>query len=401
MAEAAQQTFNLRTVVVMVIAGIVAFIAFLLLLAYAGDLKRSMDGRAHAQSVAATGFAGLAKLIDATGGEARMIRDDAELATGGLVVATLEPGMDAQAIQDFVARRDGGLTLLVLPKWATMADPAKAGWVKRVERLPAESVAAMLEKLGAVTIGTSTNGRAATTAGKEWLEDSRFRVPASAQTIAGKEILPLVTAPDGKALLGLLGDESTYILAEPDLLNNMAMKDPATARQALDILEALADPEDNSVRFDVTLNGFGKSPSPLKLLFEPPFVVLTISLFLATLLAGLQGAVRFGPLATEERALALGKTALVENSAGLLRMTQREHRAGSAYADLIRDAAGHDAGAPIHLSGAELEAYLDRMSAPSGGRFTDLRRLIDEATNKHLLLEYARALFSWKKGLVR
>jgi hypothetical protein len=198
-------------------------------------------------------------------------------------------------------------------------------------------------------------------------------------------------------LLVQLAQGPIYILAEPDLLNNKGLRDPAAARAALALLDGLNSTGAQGVAFDLTLNGFGRKPGLLKLAFEPPFLALTLAIFVAALLAGLHGAFRFGPAEADARAVALGKAALVENSAGLYRIARREHRTGTAYAELIREAAAHEAGAG--LQGEALDAYLDRVSPTTP--FSALAARANHASDRHALVAAARALFSWKKDLIK
>ena len=87
--------------------------------------------------------------------------------------------------------------------------------------------------------------------------------------------------------------------------------------------------------FDVTLNGLGSSKSPLKLMFDPPFLAVTLAIVAALLLAGPAGD---RPLrraaAGRERAIAFGKAALVDNSAALVRKARPR---GAARRPLCRD----------------------------------------------------------------
>ena len=120
-------------------------------------------------------------------------------------------------------------------------------------------------------------------------------------------------------------------LADPDLINNHGLRNAETARAALALIDALNSTGARQVDFDLTMNGLGArgaAPNLLQLAFEPPFLAMTLALFVAALLAGLHGAFRFGPARREERAIAFGKAALVENSAGLIRLAGA--RRGSA-----------------------------------------------------------------------
>ena len=87
----------------------------------------------------------------------------------------------------------------------------------------------------------------------------------------------------------------------------------------------------------------------------------------------------------------------MENSAGLIQLARREHRAGGAYADLIREAAVQATGAPPSLRGADLDAYLDRLSPPDAPKFSALAERAKHAADRHELVSAARALFAWKK----
>jgi hypothetical protein len=390
--------FSARVVACLVGAGIVAFAAFMILMAYAPDFRSGKDGRPHALSVSAVGFHGIVELIGLTGGHAELIRDESLLDTEDLVVATLEPYVDPEIIDAFADRRQGKVTLLVLPKWAVMAEPGKKGWVRSLGTFGGAATG-LIAPLGKVRVHEAAAG-ARMAAGLDMLTGLRVPLPAKVQTIAGADVVPLIAGPGGRAILGRVGDGHLYVLADPDLLNNMGLKDPARARAALGILESLNSTGAKSVAFDLTLNGLVRRPSVLKLAFEPPFVALTLAIFVAALLAGLHGAFRFGPATREGRAIAFGKAALVENSAGLFRIARREHRTGEAYADLIREEAAH-ASAAADLRGDALDAYLDRFSAADRPRFTELARQAAAAGDRNHLVSAARALFLWKKDLIK
>ena len=136
-------------------------------------------------------------------------------------------------------------------------------------------------------------------------------------------------------------------------------------------------------------------------MFEPPFLAMTVALLVAALLAGLYGVGRFGPARRPVRAIPFGKAALVENSAGLVRQAGREVRLGGTYADLVRDEAARAGAAPSHLQGEALEAYLDRFAKPGETPFRPLAAAVRDAGDRAGLLAAARALFAWKKDMIR
>ena len=146
-----------------------------------------------------------------------------------------------------------------------------------------------------------------------------------------------VTDQQGRTLLARLEGSETYVLAEPDLMNTHGLKDLATARVAMAIIQSIRS-GDGPVVFDLTLAGYRRSPNPLRLAFEPPLLGATLCALLAALLMGVHAAVRFGSPLESKRSLALGKQALADNSAALIAMAGREHRIVPRYALAMRDA---------------------------------------------------------------
>jgi hypothetical protein len=389
--------FDPRVVAAVVAAGIVAFVGFMLLFAYADDFRRGRDGRAHPLSVSAVGYAGLVKLIRLEGGTARLIRTEQEAwQTEDLLVVTVDETATPGKVQPILAAREGRTTLIVLPKWMTLPLPSRPGWVQTVGMIPASGVAAPLQSVKKLTISQARirgNGYAT---GRGILAGLKIPLPATMQSLSGEKLEPLLVGPAGRVLIA--SDGPNYYLADPDLLNNKGIKDPTRAKAALALLDALNATGAEGVAFDLTLNGFARKPGALKLAFEPPFLALTVAIFIAAILAGLHGAFRFGPALAQARAVAFGKSALVENSAGLFRLARREAAVGPAYADLIREAAAFGSGASAELQGEALDAYLDRLSPDAP--FSSLAERAGAARDRFALLAAARALFSWKKDLI-
>jgi hypothetical protein len=112
-------------------------------------------------------------------------------------------------------------------------------------------------------------------------------------------------------------------------------------------------------------------------------------------LVGWQAFARFGPALHRERAIAFGKTALVDNAAGLVRKAGKQVKMGGRYVEAIRDRARIAFGVPGRLRGDAIDAYLDKLSGRS--RFTDLARAVDDANDKASLVNAARALHDWQK----
>src|SRR5579872_3598897 len=125
---AAGGPFNPTTMLLITAIGALAFIAMLVLGAYAPDLRSGHNGGSHALSNAATGFSGLVRLAEKTGRKPVIVRSVPDLNSENLAVVTPDSG--SADLSDILKTRGPRATLVVLPKWWTMADPAHPGWVR-------------------------------------------------------------------------------------------------------------------------------------------------------------------------------------------------------------------------------------------------------------------------------
>ena len=422
-AASAQHPFNGRVVAGMIAAGIITFAALMLLIAYGGGIGSGRDGRAHALSTSAVGYKGLVDLVGRFR-RTHLVDDVDELVYDHLAVIALEPQSKPAELRTILGRRAGRPTLIILPKWSTVPHASRRGWVRAVSpglgTLVAEAIGEDVE------IRPIRNARLADHAdGVGLLEGLRFAIPQEAQTIEGPGLHALVPldAPDGTgggpvdrnekpsapsghdsgpALVAQIGEQPHYVVADPDLLNNHGLHDAAAARSALALIDALNGQEPDVIDFDLTINGLGAagSMSMLRLAFEPPFLAMTLALVAAALLAGLHGAFRFGPVRRPERAIAFGKAALVENSAGLVRMAERETRLGGAYADVVRHEVARAVHAPSSLDVGDLDQRLNRLGRPDEPSFSELAADLAVARDRTRLMAAAQALFRWKKAAV-
>src|ERR1700745_945236 len=86
--------FNPKTMLLITAIGALAFIAMLVLGAYAPDLRSGRNGGAHALSNAATGFSGIVRLARETDRNPTIVRAVADLRNENLAVIT-PPDSDA------------------------------------------------------------------------------------------------------------------------------------------------------------------------------------------------------------------------------------------------------------------------------------------------------------------
>jgi len=398
---ARENPFNAKLVVGLIVASLLAFAALVLLLAFGSRLGPIHDSRAPALSVSATGFKGLYTLVGRFH-ETREISGTGDLSTDDLVIVALDPSNRAEDVQRLLDLRRDRATLIILPKWVTLPDPHHRAWVRALGPGAGPEGARLIGGKAEVRVSPNATSPDRFASGRDFLEGMQIPVPGNAQTIGGDDLVPLVTLPNGDALVARRGTQPHYIAADPDLFDNHGLHDAAQARAALELIEALNSRAGGPVAFDLTVYGLSddNSRSLLRTLLQPPFLAMTLALIAAALLAGLHGAFRFGQARREERAIAFGKAALVENSAGLIRIARRETRLGGAYADVVRQDAARIAAAPSTLQGEALDAYLDRIGR-GGQNFSALAARLVAARDRAELVAAARALFSWKKDIIR
>jgi hypothetical protein len=429
--DGANALFKPATIGLMILIGVVGFFGALVLGTYAPDLEGEGHAGAHAASRAAIGFSGLVTLAGATGRNPHVLRGEQEWASDDLVVATPEEA--ATHLDKILAAR--GIekpTLYVLPKWNAAEDRNHKSWVRISGLLPTfepEGVFAPgirfavkrhLDKMPPLRIADASlpdTLRFITPAKLQVIEpeDEKTAKPSAEPvqiTVAPpadgdqqtntvnysyKAIQPLITDGSGGIVLGRIG--KLYILADPDLIDNAAMKQSANAASALTLLDRLNGPKAQGIGFDVVLNGLGESKSLLRLAFDPPFLAMTLTLAAMVLLLGIRAAGRFGAPRPRKRAIAFGKAALVDNSALLVSKARKARLLGGRYAEVIRDRAVRAFGVSPRFKPAEVDSYLDGLG--SGARFTELAQRAEAATDDHAMLAAARALYAWKREIVR
>jgi hypothetical protein len=385
--------FRPATILIVALVGILAFVAMLVLGAYAPDLRPVPNGGAHALSNAATGYSGIVRLAEATGRNPLVARSEAMFETEDLVVLT--PGAGATNMGHILARRTGKPTLVVMPKWLTLADPAHPGWVRAGGLRPSWDLNGVLAPAHPVKVERRrSGGRPLITVPKHAPAELRFIAPGPLQTASAPGAEPILTDPAGRPVLLKIGDRPLYLLTDPDLLSNRGMADRRQAGAALAMLDFLNSTGARSVVFDVTLHGLGSSRSPLRLLFDPPFLAVTLAVAAALLLAGLQAIARFGPPRRPERAIAFGKAALIDNAAALVRQARREAALGGRYAEMIREKAVTVFGVPARLRDGAVNEYLDKLEGRE--RFSALAAAADGARSREAVVAAAQALHRWQ-----
>jgi hypothetical protein len=384
---AAQEPFNRRTLFWGIFASLLAAAGFFLLSTYAPDFRQPGNGGATPLSKSGVGYAGLAEWLRLTGETPAMARTEDDLGTDMLLIVTISPESDPAALDHILELRQDQDILFVLPKWQTLPMEEHEGWNMKFGRLPDSVVNQWLGRIANAKIGVGQG-----TFQQLDIEGRLVAAPDELQWVADEH--PIIAAGNDKAVLTELDDKPFYVLTDPDLINNAALGDSDKAAAALDLI-ALLQPEKGPVMFDLTLHGAGRKYDLAKLLVEPPFLALTLTILAAAALAFLHGLGRFGPPRAELRAIAFGKRALVDTTAMLLRRAGRLEELGDRYAALARVRAGALLGAPQGLQGEALDHWLDSRDKDETRGFTERAQAVGEAKNLTQMNEAAERLHDW------
>ncbi len=402
-AEAERNPFRPALVIGLVTAGLLSFAAFIVLIGWDAPQREAARRSGIPPDVSAVGFRGIVNLT------ARLlptdtVRREGDLDSDDLLVVPLWASDEPERVQRLLLRRRNQPTVLILPKWAVVRDPEQRNWVRTLGPFAGAGSQRLLGQGLVVEAMTGAAARRASADTFGFLEGLALPMPRAAQVIHGDSVELLAGVAGEGALVAQLGSEPHFVVADPDIMNNHALRRPEAALAAVELLARLRPDDSRPIRFATAgVRGVETQPGRnlLRSLFEPPFLAMTLALLAAAVLAALHGLVRFGPALRPVRAIPFGKAALVENSAGLVRHSGREVRLGAAYADLVRDEAARAGAAPSHLQGAALEDYLDRFSKRGETAFRPLAEDVRRARDRNELVAAARALFRWKKDMIR
>lgn len=418
--------FAPRAVLGMLLFGALAFLLALYFIGIDETGNNADDGGGHAASKGLNGYAALVRLVEMGGYAMHVSRSEGDLSTPGLLVLTPSHNADGEELAQIVARRRyAGPTLVVLPKWTASTLPrtqegAKRGWVTLFGTQPPEWK------------GFADDIAVAATQSRGWYGAGRAGVlpaPGQVQAGSGDRLVPLVRTADGtRVLAGYIADEGYYpalnalagvdpsmggdqedryplvLVFEPDLLDNYGMAQRANAQLAMALVDAAADGADESVTFDLTQNGLGRSMNLLTLAFTPPFLAATLCLAIAAAVVGWRALRRFGPPLAEARAIAFGKRQLAENSAGFIRRTRRLHLLGPPYAALMRKRIAAMLGLPWQDDARAMDERIDMALTARGAAHTPffaLTERLGHARSQHELLRAAEALKQIERMLGR
>ncbi len=402
-----------RVPLLLFLAGAIASIALLLLVAYAPDLRGDTSNDATAVSRSAIGFAGLQRLLNLSAIPTEIDRGVTSNEKGRPSLTILTPPLETTA-QDWRDYDEHSAVLIILPKWITAPMPLNPDWVVKVGAYTPDSISGMLRTIfghplaqtpgdfKGAGIGAASDDMPPVILGD--IEKLQY-FPGPAWTLGKGSRIKLRLedetkrlVPDGATVLVQVrgGDKPIYVLSEPDLMNNQGLADPSRAQLALAIINVLRR-GNGPVRMDVTMNGMTRTPNLLKALFEPPFRGATLSAFLAAMLMAMHALARFGAPLGGGRVLVRGKKGLASNSAALVRIMGREAAMAPRYVQAMRNLVLARLGGRVR-GAADQDGLLARMETASHSdiHYGELVAQAGAARNSGDLLRIAARAHAWR-----
>src|SRR5262249_15534146 len=248
---------------------------------------------------------------------------------------------------------------LVLPKWSGRQSPSHPAWIEGAELVSTNvaRAAAQIANVEIVRVPRVTS----------WPRNEIGRTPVIAeggiQLIKSSRLRPVI-GNDSGMLVGELrtGARRLWILADPTPLQNHGIADPDNAAFAVALINALRGADGNVV-FDEVVHGLEtrtRTGSPLRLLFEFPFVLATIQAVIAVALLLWATMRRFGAPLSPPVELKSGKRSLIEATANLLDFGRHRPIMIQRYVHEIVQDVARQLHAPHGLSAAGLIEWLRR-----------------------------------------
>jgi hypothetical protein len=401
--------FSPTTMIGLVLVSVVCLLGIALLSAFEPELKSGNDGAAHGLSKSSVGYSAMAQLLDRAGQKTQFSRRElAQTQARSTLVLAPTLSTEGSQIEDF---RHFGPVVILLPKWLGQADQKRRGWIQLVGETPEKQVLDILpedwREEDATTLNQAEQPQRLALTYRSFVKNAAEEFGTSQtiealRTISGEMWVPIVAGPSGGAVIVKHKTENVYVVADPDIFNNAGMTHLANARLASHFFGDIKE-DANPIVFDLTLNGFQRQPNLGRVAIEPPVLGATLCLMLAAILIGLQAAVRFLPPQPAQRAVALGKRSLADNTAGLIRMGKREHRMALPYANLIKRQVAKAISVPAHLDAVAMTATLDKLSemSKSNYRFEALAADAGAAASAQDLIKVAGNLYRWKQEMTR
>lgn len=399
MSDTSDSPFSARIVAIMVAIAVFSLGGVMVLAGWAPELRERDQAGDHPYSTSALGYNGFVRLMEAQGYPVSVSRLERNLDSRdwGLMILTLPAYGNFDALEETNFQLPA---LAVLPKWYGRPDPLNRSRQEDTRFIDARDMNDRIRSVYSdaeilrVSLLEELDGD---------FDPGKVQPDVRLQLIRSEDLETVIGTEDG-ALVAYDPLRGVYILSDPDMINTFGLARVENAIFATRLVDYLRTSENEPILMDATLHGFARSENLLKMLFSVPYIGATLIALASALLLGWAAIVRFGPPARETRAIALGKQALADNSAGLVTMARRETRMAPGYVSLIRRRLARALGLPKTLTESQMTEMFDRMrpTDTKGGSFSELEiALKAQSANREDLVQHARELHQWRKEIIR
>jgi hypothetical protein len=316
-------------------------LAALLLAVILPDFKRTVSSLAHPDPVGPTvysksaiGHIAFYNLLENLEIETEISENGSAVHVGpGDVLLVAEPRTDDTTLAEVKAMLDAQTVLLVLPKRTGKPDRDRPYWLANDKLLAPADVESVLRLV-------DHNASIVRVAAISDLEGSTALAGTPSigkpQLIRSKVLRPLLSAPEG-ILIGELrkGNRRVVVLSDPDIISNHGLARGENAALAVSLI-ALLQRSRGAVIFDEFVHGFTPKPfNLLNILFQFPFVLVTVQIAAAIALLIWAAAGRFGAPIPVAASLAAGKRSLIDTAARLLTQAGRVPDLSQRYVEAV------------------------------------------------------------------
>ncbi len=312
------------------------------------------------------------------------------LAPNSLLVIA-EPRSDSGTLDEVRAMLTADAVLLALPKRVGVADRKRPNWLGSDEILSSEDVTRVLRLVDEQASIARVDGFGPFTKSRLGAGEAFIH---QAQLIRSPSIRPLVASPEG-VLIGeyLRRGRKIVVLADPDLISNFGLPHGDNASIAVHMIEYARQGHGGTIVFDEFIHGFADRPFHiLGILFQFPFVLVSVQIAFAAALLLWAASARFGTPPEMKPGIAAGKRSLIETGARLLDRGGQRFGLAQRYFEAMIRAGGRQSHAPRGLDFNALVEWLSRngRAAPP---------TLPTQQNDQTALSVAQSVFEWKKGL--
>jgi hypothetical protein len=234
-------------------------------------------------SISALGYAGIGEVLQELGIPVAKSRRNPHIQARNGVLIVAEPQLNRLPQSVVPVLPDAEKVLLVLPKWRALDRGERRGWIEKAERILSQQIEGILRL---VADKAYVERRSSV---EQWTTNTIGVAPElvrQVQLIKSGLLKPIVAAGDG-ILVGELreDDRLIWVLSDPDVIANHALSPEGKGFSfAIALINTIRG--SGPVVFDETVHGFqlDASQSAFRLLFEFPYVIITVQMVIGVAL---------------------------------------------------------------------------------------------------------------------